>query len=100
MRKTTYLYVFAFMVSMGLLGLQYAHADRDRNDDRGGRYEGWHEHEREAHEWHHRHWREGHVIYEQNEPYVTYAPPVVMPPPDEYYDEQPSANFVVPLYIH
>lgn len=101
MKKTTFLYVLAFIVSVSLLHSTHAMADRyDRVWHDNGR-DGWREHAREAHEWHHRHWHNGHVIYEENEPYVTYAPPVVVPPPPEYdYDQQPSLNFVVPLNVH
>jgi hypothetical protein len=99
MKKTAWLYVLAFMVPLGLHGLQAAWADRDDRNWHDGR-EGWHQHAREAHEWHNRHWHDGRVIYERNEPYVTYAPPVVVPPPDYDYEAQPSVNFVVPLNIH
>jgi len=68
-------------------------AQADRDD--------WHGHAREAREWHHRHWHNGRIIYEDNEPYVTYAPPLVVePPPPVYYPpEQPGLNIVVPLNI-
>ena len=102
MKKRTSLYAFAFMVSLGLLGAHTAQAawsrwdhDNDHEHDNG-----WHEHARKAHEWHNRHWHNGHVIYERNEPYVTYAPPVVVEPPMPAYNYdngQPDVNLVFPL---
>lgn len=58
----------------------------------------WHDHARAAHEWRHNHWRNGHIIYGGGEPYVTYAPPLVVePPPPAYYAPQPGVSIVVPL---
>ncbi len=92
MKKSTNLYraVLTLTVISGLCGAALTPAWADRDD--------WHGHAREAREWHQRHWHHGRVVYENGEPYVTYAPPVVVePPPPAYYPPEPGLNIVVPL---
>jgi hypothetical protein len=56
----------------------------------------WHGHARQARDWHNRHWHNGRTVYDSGG-YVTYAPPLVEPPPPVYYAQQPGINVVVPL---
>ena len=88
-RVITALMVFSCLSSMAAP----AWADRD---DR--HREDWHSHAREAREWHHRHWHNGRTVYDDREPYVTYAPPVIVePPPPVVEESEPGVNIVVPL---
>jgi hypothetical protein len=91
MKKAMRLYTPVFAIAFCLCSAAVtAWADRDD----------WRQHSRDAREWHNGHWHNGHVVYENSDPYVTYAPPLVIePPPPAYYAPQPGLSIVVPLHI-
>lgn len=54
----------------------------------------WRKHATDAREWHHRHLHNGRIVYDNGEPDVTFAPPLVVEPPPAS-----GLNIVVPLNI-
>jgi hypothetical protein len=68
-----------------------AQADQGGHEDRG-----WHGHEQDAQNWHRHHMHHGRYVpaprYEEEDPYVVYAPPVVVEPPS-------GVNIVFPIHI-
>ena len=83
---------FVLAVTVGLLG----------TDSTTARADEWHDHERQAHDWHERHRHHHHERLEVIEqPNVVYAPPVVVEAPPSTDDSEPSGiNIVFPINIH
>jgi len=78
------LFALAMIAGMVVSFAGTAHADRD-----------WNGHERGAQKWHRQHIQHRRYVpgsYEQEDPYVVYAPPVVVEPPS-------GINVVFPIHI-
>jgi len=79
--------LFALAMVIGLTGTLATTARADE----------WHDHERDAHDWHHKHFHHHgpRVIHEQ--PNVVYAPPVIVQPSAVVESSSPGLNITVPI---
>jgi hypothetical protein len=84
------LFALAMITSIVISFAGTAQADHDGHD------QGWHGHEKDARNWHQHHIHHGRYVpaprYEEEDPYVVYAPPMVVEPPS-------GINVVFPINI-